>query len=137
IKSKRGVCQGYATLYTIIADKAGLESVIVTGSSKSHPAHIGKQPGNSDHAWNAIKIGGEWKLVDVTWGAGTATGNPPKFNFKFSDKYFFTDPDVFFLNHFPDDKKWLMTNRSEKEFADLPLYYGNYHMGGYEFVSPG
>src|SRR5690606_10657211 len=20
---------------------------------------------------------------------------------------------------------------------DLPLYYGNYHMGGYEFVSPG
>ena len=136
LKSKKGVCQGYSTLYLQVAEKAGLEAVIITGTAKSHPAHIGKQPGASDHAWNAVKIGGEWKLIDATWGAGTATGNPPKFTFRFNDKYFFSDPNVFFLNHFPDDKKWLLTDKTEKDFADLPLYYGNYLMGGYEFLNP-
>ncbi|WP_294825053.1 transglutaminase domain-containing protein [uncultured Flavobacterium sp.] len=136
LKSKKGVCQGYATLFYIVAGKAGLESVIITGTSKSHPAHIGAAPGASDHAWNAVKIAGEWKLLDATWAAGTVTGEKPQFGFRFNDKYFFTDPDIFFLNHFPDDKKWLFTAKTEKDFAELPLYYGNYLMGGYEFVTP-
>lgn len=136
LKSKKGVCQGYATLYMVVAEKVGLESEIVSGTSKSHPAHIGAAPGASDHAWNVVKIGQEWKLLDATWAAGTVTGEKPQFGFKFNDKYFFTDPDVFFLNHFPDDKKWLLTQKSEQDFAQLPLYFGNYLMGGYEFVSP-
>ncbi len=136
LKTKKGVCQGYSTLFAQVADRVRLETVIIPGSSKSHIAHIGKQPGKSDHAWNAVKINGDWKLIDVTWAAGAATGNPPKFEFNFNDKYFFTDPDVFFLNHFPDDKRWLLTNKTESDFANLPLYYGNYLMGGYEFVTP-
>lgn len=136
LKSKKGVCQGYATLFTVTAEKLGLEAVMVPGTSKSHPAHIGKGPGANDHAWNAVKIDGKWKLVDVTWAAGTVTGNKPAFEFRFNDKYFFADPDVFFLNHFPDDKKWLLTNKTENDFANLPLYYGSYLAGGYEFVSP-
>jgi hypothetical protein len=136
IKSKKGVCEGYATLFVVVAAKAGLEAEFIPGTSKSHPAHIGAAPGASDHAWNAVKIAGEWKLVDTTWGAGTVTGAKPEFGFKFNDKFFFTDPDTFFLNHFPDDKKWLLTKKTEKDFADLPLYYGNCLMGGYEFMSP-
>ena len=136
LKSKKGVCQGYSTLFLAVAEKAGLQSEIITGTSKSHPAHIGKAPGASDHAWNAVKIGNEWKLLDTTWGAGTVTGEKPAFVFKFNDKYFFSDPDTFFLNHFPDDKKWLMTQKTEKDFANLPLYYGNYLLNSYEFVSP-
>lgn len=136
LKTKKGVCQGYATLYIIVAEKAGLEAVMITGTSKSHTAHIGAAPGASDHAWNAVKIGGEWKLLDATWGAGTVTGEKPQFGFNFNDKYFFTNPDVFFLNHFPDDKKWLLTKKTEEDFANLPLYYGNYLMGDYEFITP-
>ena len=136
LKSKKGVCQGYSTLFTVVATKLGLESEIIAGTSKSHPAHIGKGPGASDHAWNAVKIDGQWKLLDATWGAGTVTGAKPEFVFKFNDRYFFSDPDVFFLNHFPDDKKWLLTDKTEKDFANLPLYYGNYLMAGYEFITP-
>lgn len=136
LKSKKGVCQGYSTLFLVVAENVGLQSEIISGTSKSHPAHIGKAPGASDHVWNAVKIGNEWKLLDTTWGAGTVTGEKPEFVFKFNDKYFFSDPDTFFLNHFPDDKKWLMTQKTEKDFADLPLYYGNYLMEGYEFISP-
>ncbi len=136
LRSKKGVCQGYATLYEIVAQKAGLEAVMVTGTSKSHPAHIGAAPGASDHAWNAVKINGQWKLLDCTWGAGVVTGEKPAFAFKFNDAYFFAEPDTFFLNHFPDDKKWLLTNKNEGDFANLPLVYGNALSEGYEIVTP-
>jgi hypothetical protein len=136
LKSKKGVCQGYATLYEVVAQKAGLEAAMVTGTSKSHPMHIGKAPGASDHAWNAVKINGQWKLLDATWGAGVVTGEKPAFAFKFNDAYFFAEPDVFFLNHFPDDKKWLLTNKSEADFANLPLIFGNALSEGYEFTAP-
>jgi transglutaminase/protease-like cytokinesis protein 3 len=136
LKSKKGVCQGYSTLFAVVADKLGLESEIIPGTAKSHPAQIGKGPGASDHAWNAVKIGNEWKLLDATFAAGTVTGAKPEFVFKFNDKYFFSDPDTFFLNHFPDDKKWLLTDKTEKDFANLPLYYGDYLTKGFEFLSP-
>ncbi|MGQ3089036.1 MAG: hypothetical protein ACT6RA_17960, partial [Flavobacterium sp.] len=45
---------------------------------------------------------------------------------------FFTTPQQFFLNHFPDDKKWLLTGKSESEFAALPLHYDL----DYEIISP-
>ena len=136
LKSKKGVCEGYATLFLVVAERVGLEAAFIPGTSKSHPTHIGVGPGASDHAWNAVKIGGEWKLLDATWGAGTVTGEKPQFVFRFNDGYFFTEPDTFFLNHFPDDKKWLLAKKTEQDFANLPLYYGNCLMGGYEFVTP-
>jgi len=136
LKSKKGVCEGYSTLFMIVAQKAGLEAVFIPGTSKSHPTHIGKAPGASDHAWNAVKIDGKWKLLDCTWGAGVVTGEKPAFAFKFNDGYFFAEPDVFFLNHYPDDKQWLLTNKTEDDFANLPLYFGNYLSEGYEFISP-
>lgn len=136
LKSKKGVCQGYATLFLVVAEKVGLESEIVTGTSKSHPSHIGKAPGASDHAWNVVRVNGNWKFVDATWGAGTVTGQKPAFVFRFNDGYFFTNPEQFFLNHYPDDEKWLLTKKTPQDFAGLPLYYGNYLDGGYNFVSP-
>lgn len=135
-KSKKAVCEGYATLFLVMAEKTGLEAEFISGTAKSHPNHIGKMPVVADHAWNAVKIDNEWKLVDATWGAGIVTGAKPQFNFRFNDGFFFTEPDVFFLNHFPEDTKWLLTKKSKEEFAQLPLYYGNYIDGGYNFVSP-
>ncbi|MGV3459444.1 MAG: transglutaminase domain-containing protein [Flavobacterium sp.] len=137
LKTKKGVCEGYSTLFERLAAKTGLEAAIIPGTSKSHPTHIGKQPGASDHAWNAVKISGQWQLLDVTWGAGTVTGEKPAFQFKFNDKYFLANPETFVLNHYPDNEKWLLTDASKADFANTPLYYGNYLMGGYEFTSPG
>ena len=136
LKSKKAVCQGYAQLFESLAERVGLEAVVIPGTSKSLLTHIGRQPGASDHAWNAVKINGKWQLLDVTWGAGTVTGNPLAFAFRFNDGYFLTDPEVFVLNHYPDDEKWLMTEATKEDFADYPLYYGNYVLGGYEFDTP-
>jgi hypothetical protein len=55
---------------------------------------------------------------------------------KFNDAYFFTPPAIFFLNHFPDDKRFTMTDKTAEDFAALPLYYGTYLKSGYEIITP-
>ncbi len=50
------VCAGYAGAFKILADAAGLECVVVTGTLE----------GNLAHAWNKVRIDGEWEILDVT-----------------------------------------------------------------------
>ncbi|MCW4470135.1 hypothetical protein OGH69_14250 [Flavobacterium sp. MFBS3-15] len=125
--SRKGVCHGYSMLYKVVAEKLGLQSQVVYGTAKSVPSDIGKAPAKGNHAWNVVQADGQWKLVDVTWGSGGISGD-----LGYDDNYFFTSPQQFFLNHFPDDKKWLLTGKSESEFAALPLQYNL----DYEIISP-
>lgn len=50
-----GVCASYASVYKLLSDLSGLESIVVTGTSSGVP-----------HAWNKVKIGNEWLHVDAT-----------------------------------------------------------------------
>jgi len=51
-----GVCAGYAAAFKLLADAAGLESIVVTGFLE----------GFLPHAWNRVNINGHWHTVDVT-----------------------------------------------------------------------
>jgi len=55
------VCEGYAKAYKYMLDLAGIDNILVKGD--------GSGDGNSweAHGWNAVKIGGKYYLVDVTW----------------------------------------------------------------------
>jgi len=53
---KVGVCAGYADAFKLLADEAGLESIVVTGYME----------GILPHAWNRVNIDGHWHTVDVT-----------------------------------------------------------------------
>lgn len=52
----RCVCAGYAAAFKLLADAAGLECVVVTGVLE----------GTLPHAWNKVRIDGEWEILDVT-----------------------------------------------------------------------
>jgi len=54
IVNKIGVCQAYASAFKHFMDTLGIESTIVTSAAMNH-------------AWNMVKIDGEWYHVDVTW----------------------------------------------------------------------
>jgi transglutaminase/protease-like cytokinesis protein 3 len=135
-KSKLAVCQGYALLFEHLAYLSGLESAVVTGNAKTSASEIGKLPTESSHAWNAVKVNGNWKLLDVTWASGTVNPQKRVFTQKFNEGYFFTEPDIFILNHFPDDKNWILSNFSAKEYADFPFYYGDYAKSDFRFIKP-
>lgn len=49
-----GVCEGYAQTFKYLLDKVGIKSIVV-----SEP--------RINHAWNMVKIDGEYYHVDVTW----------------------------------------------------------------------
>lgn len=51
---KTGVCQAYMQALTATASKLGIESIPVTSASMKH-------------AWNLVKLDGEWYHVDITW----------------------------------------------------------------------
>jgi transglutaminase/protease-like cytokinesis protein 3 len=136
LRTKKGVCQDYASLFHTLCELVGLKCMTIAGTSKTVLNHIGKLPKASDHAWNAVKVGETWRLIDVTWASGMANFDTGKMMQKFNDAYFFTPPAIFFLNHFPDDKRYTMTDKTAEDFAALPLYYGTYLKSGYEIITP-
>ncbi|MCJ1257894.1 hypothetical protein MMC24_005722 [Lignoscripta atroalba] len=104
------VCEGYAGLFTAIASKAGLESVVVGGHGKGY-SFAALAPGApippeySTHAWNAVRIDdGEWKLIDCCWGAGNVQGKGKPYNKDFTPRHFTMDNNEFGLRHFPTNK---------------------------------
>lgn len=51
-----GVCASYAGAYKLLAEEAGLDCIVVTGYLD----------GSLPHAWNKVKVDGEWLIVDTT-----------------------------------------------------------------------
>lgn len=52
----KAVCEGYARAFQYLLMQAGIPSYVVTGESKGEA-----------HAWNLVKIDGEYYYVDLTW----------------------------------------------------------------------
>lgn len=53
-----GICLSYATTFQLLMDMAGVECITVVGASAAS---------SSDHAWNMVRLEGEWYCVDATW----------------------------------------------------------------------
>lgn len=74
----KGVCQGYADAMYRLCREAGLECRVVIGKANDSGNWV-------NHAWNIIKIGGQYYQLDVTWddpvmADGTQTLNYNYFN---------------------------------------------------------
>lgn len=72
---KEAVCQGYAAAFNLLAQKAGIYSIAVTGDA-----------GGGSHAWNYVKNGSAYRYIDVTWDDPVPDGGSKA---KVSQKYFY------------------------------------------------
>jgi hypothetical protein len=81
---RRGICLGYARLFTEIGRAAGLTVATIHGSA-----------GGGSHAWNAVWIEGSWHSVDVTWDRVDHPGKDGAVR----DTYFMPDEGVFARDH--------------------------------------
>jgi len=105
LKTRKGVCAAYSGLFKALADRAGLEAVSISGFGKGYSYVPGTRTGGANHDWNAVRIEGEWRLIDCTWGAGHIDTHR-RFERAFEGFYFLTPPRMFIFTHFPDDPQW-------------------------------
>ncbi len=59
----KGVCLGFASTFQLLLDMCGVECLTVVGAAYSS---------REDHAWNMVRLNGNWYCVDPTWDAGRA-----------------------------------------------------------------
>jgi hypothetical protein len=130
LKRRRGVCDGYAGLFRTMCEIAGFECTKVRGYSRGYGYEEDKKEKiETNHAWNAVRIGEAWYLVDVTWDAGYLSDSG-SFVPEYETSYLFIPPGGMVYTHFPDNRSWqlLKTPYSRKEFLDLPYLTGEYYM---------
>jgi transglutaminase/protease-like cytokinesis protein 3 len=130
--ARRGVCSGYAKLMVAIGTAAGIETKYIVGSSRD----MGGDVSGQGHAWNAVRVGQRWFLLDATWDAGSVSGSG--FNKGYRSDYLLTPPGIFGANHLPDDPAWQLRAKpiSHAEFIRQPNLRPSFHAMGLRMQHP-
>ncbi len=124
LRNREAVCQGYSYMMEEMCRLANIPCMYIAGFTKSRPS--GTNIHQPTHAWNAIQVDGEWKLVDVTWGAGNMNMETLKFIKKFDEQWFMPDPKEFVLSHLPEDPMW--------QLVDCPIDHADFYADSSEKI---
>jgi len=118
--ARTAVCEGYARLMSALGKASGLEIAFIGGSVRN--AHYRIAEGDDQtvkaalegfgHAWNAVKLGDHWELIDATWD--DPTGGTPTLR----STYLFIPPKLMLLDHLPDTPRW--------QLVDAPITPGEF-----------
>lgn len=66
--NRKAICLGFATTFQLLMDLSGIECITVVGAAFNS---------REDHAWNMVRLNGEWYCVDATWDMDMANFNIP------------------------------------------------------------
>ena len=124
LQRRIAVCEGYAKLFKSLCDHAGIRSEIICGYAKTD-FNRQNQKFKTNHSWNAVYVDSNWHLLDVTWASGFVTYSTNEFIRSYDDYYFFTPPQYFIRDHYPEDLQWtLLTDPPAiREFYQSPFRY--------------
>ncbi|WAQ98341.1 HIL-like protein [Mya arenaria] len=140
----------YPELFAVLCRRAHIPCVIIHGLCKNIAYDAGEKVSYTKGrgSWNAVLVGGHWRLVHPYWGAhaapGYATGRWGLVDSSSRDKaaripsiatenttnefYFFTDPDQFLKKCLPENQEWQLVPHpiSKTDFEELPFYQPAY-----------
>ncbi len=112
------VCEGYSKTMQLLLEMVGIETHYITGKANS-----------GDHAWNLVKIDGEYYYIDATWNDPV-----PNRAGEISYQYFLVPTSVLKKDHVWDEKQFPEAKSSKyayfQEFASMKelnsfYYYSN------------
>lgn len=106
-----------------------LQCVPVSGYWKAPGMLPGAMIETHNHAWNAVQISGQWRLLDCAWAAVYNGGSGGSYGF-------FIPPSSFVHSHLPLDPCWqlLSTPLGAQEFWELPFCHLEFFSEGMKFL---
>lgn len=93
---KKAVCEGYARTCKYILDELGIPCIIACGIAKN------SQNVTESHAWNYVKVDGNWYALDITWNDPIINNGTGKITNEIRYGYFLKGSNKFFEDHFED-----------------------------------
>jgi len=113
LQSRKATCMGYAELFVACCKSINVEAKHLSGNTRYS---------DEGHAWNAVRIGGRWQLVDVSSMASGA-GNNQKGPIQPVDFYFLPKPEHFIFSHRPNEDEWQLLEKpiSKTDFYAVPV----------------
>lgn len=147
LRKRKAICVGYSDLFDELCKHANIISTSVKGYVKNQNVDLHDTFYVEEHAWNAVYINNEWRLIDACWDAGyikyfkrTLFGHvvfvitfrnldhkkyKPHFKFYPTDNYLLKKGPEFYFDHLPLDPIWQLTNsiKSVKDFENDSSYY--------------
>uniref|UniRef100_A0A061QPX4 Leucine-rich repeat and guanylate kinase domain-containing protein n=1 Tax=Tetraselmis sp. GSL018 TaxID=582737 RepID=A0A061QPX4_9CHLO len=120
-----------ARIYMSLCRACQLEANDILGYWK----HGGLLPGtwlaSHNHCWNAVKVNGRWRLLDLFWALKEMEcGN---------DVPFYASPEAFIHSHFPIEEWWQLIDEyiTVEQFWDLPNCSLFFFTKGFSFETQG
>jgi len=105
LERRAGVCDGIASLVVALGREAGLEVDKLVGEAKGASYRPGKVL-QIKHAWNRVRIGNGWFLLDATWDLDSESGRPTAGSRSRPLRWFLVDPAVMIRTHLPHSSRW-------------------------------
>jgi hypothetical protein len=123
LAKKSTICEGYANLFKKLGEAMGLEVVFIVGYSRGPGFKEGTHLKKANHAWNAVKIDGQWQLSDPTWGGGSLAAASNSYIAKLDPYWFNTNPEEFIFYHLPKEEQWQLIDApiTLKQFENMPV----------------
>ncbi|WP_294467951.1 transglutaminase domain-containing protein [uncultured Ruminococcus sp.] len=100
---KKAVCEGYSRAFQLLCNRLGVDCISISGSGDGE-----------SHAWNNVKLDGEWYEVDVTWNDTDGDTEFPIYD------YFNMPSDKFSESHSTSP---LYSEISSSEYVNSDYYY--------------
>ena len=132
-RTRKSVCAGYAQLLEALGKAAGVEIVYVFGDARTQTSDLSGQ----GHAWNGVKVNGQWYLIDPTWDSGYVS-REKGFIKNYRTEYLMPPPEVIGITHFPKDPAWQLRSNpiNQGEFLRQPMMRPKFFADGMSLISP-
>lgn len=132
-RTRKSVCAGYAQLLEALGKAAGVEIVYVVGDARTQTSDLSGQ----GHAWNGVKVNGQWYLIDPTWDSGYVS-REKGFIKNYRTEYLMPPPEVIGITHFPKDPAWQLRANpiNQGEFLRQPMMRPKFFADGLSLISP-
>lgn len=131
-RTRQTMCAGYSNLLAALGKVTGDDIRVVTGDARTD----GSDLTGDGHAWNVVRVGERWALIDATWDSGNVTESG--FEKKYDTAYLFAPPEIQGVTHFPEEPRWQLREPAitRGDFFRQPVLRPRFFSEGFRLVSP-